>query len=107
MHGYDIGKYIMLLSEGNGLLLSSQGEPIPNSFITDAPDRGQGYVSDFRATLTHLLSTYYDHLTNWSNEYLGLQFSAQVGYNFPVDMVGTLYSLNEAIIYSHAFSSYR
>jgi hypothetical protein len=30
---------------------------------------------------------YLDALTGWANEVLDIQFSAQVGYNMPVDMV--------------------
>jgi hypothetical protein len=83
MHGYDIGKYSILLAQNNGGYTNTY----LNWFVTDGPDQGQGYVADYRATLGSLLNTYYDAITAWSNDYLGLQFSAQVGYNLPVDMV--------------------
>jgi len=83
MHGYDIGKYTMLLSHGNGY----SGTVYPAWIFSDAADRGHGYVADYRATLSYLLTTYYDHLVQWSNEYLGREFSGQTGYNLPVDMV--------------------
>ncbi|KAM0138973.1 hypothetical protein ACHAO1_003305 [Botrytis cinerea] len=84
MHGYDIGKYAMLLATDNGLGFSTE---YPDRVYTDALDRGQGYLFDYRATMTTLLSLYYEHLVNWSRRYLGLEFSAQTGYNLPVDML--------------------
>lgn len=84
MHGYDIKKYVFLLSANNGL---AWGINYNNTFVTDAPDQGQGFIADYRAILSYLLLTYYETLTKWSNEYLGLQFSGQIGYNLPVDMV--------------------
>ncbi|PVH71603.1 hypothetical protein DL98DRAFT_383782, partial [Cadophora sp. DSE1049] len=82
MHSYDIGKYVMLLASNNGLGLNPPG---PENFETDAPGRGQAYVDDYRSTLSYLLTTYYQHLVDWSREYLGMQFSGQIGYNLPVD----------------------
>lgn len=87
MHGYDIGKYAMLFAVDNGL---GFGSAYPDRVYTDAPDRGQGYVSDYRATMTSLLTLYYEHLAEWSERFLGLEFSGQVGYNLPVDMVSLL-----------------
>ncbi|PVH72560.1 hypothetical protein DL98DRAFT_610481 [Cadophora sp. DSE1049] len=84
MHGYDIGKYAMLLAVDNGL---GFGTTYPDRVYTDAPDRGQGYVSDYRSTMTSLLTLYYEHLAEWSERFLGLEFSGQVGYNLPVDML--------------------
>jgi hypothetical protein len=83
-HGYDIGKYVMLLAQSSGLQFMVE---YPVGYITDAADQGQGYVSDWRATMTYLLGTYYQHLVDWSHSYLKSNFSAQVGYNMPVDMV--------------------
>jgi hypothetical protein len=59
----------------------------PVAYITDAADHGQGYVADWRSTMTSLLSDYYQHLVDWSQSYLGSPFSGEVGYNLPVDMV--------------------
>lgn len=88
MHGYDIGKYAMLLAHDNGL---GFGSLYLDRIYTDAPDRGQGYVSDYRATMSSLLALYYKHLVNWSKRYLGLEFSGQVGYNLPVDMASLIF----------------
>jgi uncharacterized membrane protein len=83
-HGYDIGKYVMLLAQSSGLQFMVE---YPVGYITDAVDQGQGYVSDWRTTMTYLLGTYYQHFVDWSHSYLNSSFSAQVGYNMPVDMV--------------------
>lgn len=67
----------MLLAQSNG-----NGANIyiaPSWFITDAPDQGQSYVADYRSTLTQLYGNYLQHLERWTHDYLGLQFSAQVG----------------------------
>jgi hypothetical protein len=83
MHGYDIGKYTMLLSYNNGLQFDTI---YPTRFVSSTPTLDYGIIADYRATLSYLLTTYYDHLVQWSNDYLGLPFSGQVGYNMPVDM---------------------
>lgn len=36
------------------------------------------------------MTLYYEHLTEWSERFLGLEFSGQAGYNLPVDMVSLL-----------------
>lgn len=74
----------MLLAQSSGLQFMVE---YPVGYITDAEDQGQGYVSDWRTTMTYLLGTYYKHLVDWSHSYLSSNFSAQVGYNMPVDMV--------------------
>jgi hypothetical protein len=84
MHGYDITKYTMLLAFNNGEGFITF---YPEEFYLDKVALNQQIVDDYRSLLSYLLTTYYDHLTNWTNEYLGLKFSAQVGYNIPVDMV--------------------
>lgn len=75
------------LSDGNGRQFSTE---YPLRIFSDDPSFDEIHVTDYRATLSYLLTTYYDHLVQWSNQYLGLKFSGQVGYNFPVDMVTTL-----------------
>lgn len=94
----------MLLAYGNGL---GFGTLYPQRFFSDAPDRDQGYITDYRATLSYLLGTYYEHLTDWSNNYLGLGFSGQIGYNLPVDMVSRLALLTHMLIEATSFKSSR
>ncbi|PVH76879.1 hypothetical protein DL98DRAFT_657077 [Cadophora sp. DSE1049] len=83
VNGYDIDKYVMLLTCNNGL---SFGVNYPLQIVTDAGDKGQGYVEDYRSALTVSMQSYYKAITDWSKSYLGVEFSAQVGYNIPVDM---------------------
>lgn len=59
----------------------------PSSWVLDTADGGQGVLADFRGLLTSLSNTYTDHMTKWSREVLGMEFSGQWGYNFPVDML--------------------
>ncbi|KAH7417837.1 hypothetical protein BKA64DRAFT_738388 [Cadophora sp. MPI-SDFR-AT-0126] len=108
MHGYDIGKYAMLLAAGNGL---SFGTTNPDRVYTDAPDRGQGYVSDYRTTMTSLLTLYYEHLVEWSERFLGLEFSGQVGYNLSVDMLEVVPAVgapeDESLGFGSSIDNYR
>lgn len=83
-------KYLPLLSGNEGELSDNEG---PIRYITDAPDQGYGFVSDFRSTMTYLLTTYLGYLNEWSLRRLGLQFSQQVGYNLPVDMLAAIPSV--------------
>ncbi|KAH7383434.1 secreted protein [Cadophora sp. MPI-SDFR-AT-0126] len=84
MHKYDVGVKIMLLSYGNGLQFDTE---YSERFFSDKPELDQGYISDYRATLTRLMTTYLDYINNWSHTYLGLEYSAQPGYGIPVDML--------------------
>ncbi|KAH6720879.1 hypothetical protein BKA61DRAFT_570522 [Leptodontidium sp. MPI-SDFR-AT-0119] len=84
MHKYSVGANIMLLSYGNGLQFDTE---YLERFFSDKPELGQGYISDYRATLTRLMTTYLDYINSWSHAYLGLEFSAQPGYGIPVDML--------------------
>lgn len=108
MHGYDIGKYTMLLSYGNGL---GFGTTYPLQIFSDNPVQAQGYIADYRDTLTYLLTTYYDHLVQWSREYLGLSFSGQIGYNLPVDMLEVIPSVDapedESLGFSDNIDAYK
>ncbi|KAH7409052.1 hypothetical protein BKA64DRAFT_773603 [Cadophora sp. MPI-SDFR-AT-0126] len=99
MHGYDIGKYVMLLASNNGLGLNPPG---PENFETDAPGRGQAFVDDYRSTLSYLLTTYYQHLVDWSREYLGMQFSGQAQIIPIVDAPE-----DEALQFNDRIESYR
>ncbi|KFZ03789.1 hypothetical protein V502_10661 [Pseudogymnoascus sp. VKM F-4520 (FW-2644)] len=82
LNGYDVGKFVMLLTIDNGLTI---GQNYPTSIKTDAEDGGQGYVEDYRNALTTSLQYYYKALTDWSKSYVGAEFSGQIGYNLPVD----------------------
>ncbi|OTA58863.1 hypothetical protein K449DRAFT_436352 [Hypoxylon sp. EC38] len=83
-HNYSITKYLPLLA-GNEGYISTPGGPV--QFITDSNDTDAGVIADFRSTLSNGLSSYLRNLTSWTKKFLGLQFSQQVGYNLPVDML--------------------
>lgn len=82
-HNYSILPFLPLLALQDNNALSPASTV---SFQTSSPDNGSSFVNDFRATLTNLYGDYVHHWTNWSNAYLNLQQSAQVGYNLPVDI---------------------
>ncbi|OTA96829.1 hypothetical protein M434DRAFT_27444 [Hypoxylon sp. CO27-5] len=79
---YSITKYLPLLA-GNEGYISTLGGPV--QFITDSNDTDAGVIADFRSTLSNGLFSYLHNLTSWPKQFLGLQFSQQVGYNLPVD----------------------
>lgn len=84
-------KYLVLLLGKEGDQAVSGG---PIRFITDGSDQGDGFVADFRYTMTYLLTTYLEYLNEWTHQTLGLQFSQQVGYNLPVDMLAAIPSVD-------------
>ncbi|CAK1355414.1 hypothetical protein CB0940_00861 [Cercospora beticola] len=107
--GYDLNKYLPLIfsfnTEANGPLAS------PDRFYTDGDDQGQSYVNDYWQTLTDLNRDYLDILRDWSQETLQSQFSAQVSYNLPMDMLANIPSVNapecESLGFDHVIDAYR
>lgn len=107
--GYDLNKYLPLIfsfnTEANGPLAS------PDRFYTDGDDQGQSYVNDYWQTLTDLNRDYLDVLRDWSQETLQSQFSAQVSYNLPMDMLANVPSVNapecESLGFDHVIDAYR
>ncbi|KAJ4296362.1 hypothetical protein N0V90_006407 [Kalmusia sp. IMI 367209] len=85
-HDYDFRPYIPLLTGFNGDLMNN--DP-PISIDTDDP-KYTSVVDDYRSTLTSLYKEYLATLSDWAQDYLGLDFSAQVGYNLPVDMLSSI-----------------
>ncbi|TID14360.1 hypothetical protein E6O75_ATG09439 [Venturia nashicola] len=82
MYKYDLGRYVLLLQGQNGYQTNWHSQ-----WRLDTGDGGVGVIADFRNLLTILSKTYTDYLTEWGNRVLGLQFSGQWGYNFPIDML--------------------
>ncbi|KAH8647380.1 hypothetical protein BX600DRAFT_390073 [Xylariales sp. PMI_506] len=107
-HGYPLGKYAFLLSGNEGDQAVANG---PATFITDDADQGFPFVADYRSTMSRLLTTYLANLTAWSNEYLGLKFSQQVGYNLPVDMLEAIPTVDvpetETLSFSNIIDGFR
>jgi hypothetical protein len=86
----------MLLTHNNGL---NFGINYHTAIETDASDKGEGYIEDYRSALTVSMQSYYKALTEWSRTYVNAEFSGQVGYNIPVDgasqiSLSTLYLAN-------------
>ncbi|KAM0542093.1 hypothetical protein ACHAPJ_012956 [Fusarium lateritium] len=109
-HGYSIEKYVPLLSGRNGFMAQTSGIGSV-FFILDDEDRGAGIVSDWRETMTRLSRTYYDWLVKWTHEYLDVQFSAQMGYNLPVDMLANVPTVDapetESLSFNNDVDGYR
>ncbi|KAJ9653016.1 hypothetical protein H2198_007763 [Neophaeococcomyces mojaviensis] len=90
-HGYDIIPYIPVLLNGNNVndVVALLYEPTgpPEFFWLDESDSGFSHIDDYRSTLGSLYAEYLGALKSWSNQRLGLNFSAQVGYNMPMDVL--------------------
>ncbi|PWY91931.1 hypothetical protein BO94DRAFT_555096 [Aspergillus sclerotioniger CBS 115572] len=102
--GYSINKFIPIL-------VGSGGGSSPNiTYVTDEADAGASHTVDYQQTLTELNAEYLTSLTQWSNE-LGIQFSAQVVYNLPMDMLANIPYVNgpecETLGFSNNIDSYR
>lgn len=107
--GYDLRKYLPLIysynTEHNGPLAS------PDHYYTDEGDAGESHVSDYRQTLTELNRVYLEALRDWSASTLDSQFSAQVVYNLPMDMLSNIDAVNapecESLGFNHIIDAYR
>ncbi|KAI7530956.1 hypothetical protein KC331_g14398 [Hortaea werneckii] len=106
--GYDFAKYLPLIfsenAEFNALLASI------NQYFLDSAGSGQAYVADYRRTLTDLNAIYLRTLRQWANS-LDMQFSAQVGYNLPLDMLTLIPEVDapetESLGFSDNIDAYR
>ncbi|KXH42586.1 hypothetical protein CSIM01_09548 [Colletotrichum simmondsii] len=85
-HNYDLLPYVPLLVGFNGDLMLD--DP-PISIVSDDPQHAT-IVDDYRSTMTSLYKEYLTAMGDWVHDYLGLEFSAQVGYNLPVDMLSSI-----------------
>ena len=82
--GYSINKWLPLLFHQSQRWFGAPPEPI--WWITDEPDAGNSHIADYRSTLTDLYAEYISSLNSWANQYLNVQYSAQVSYNMAMDM---------------------
>ncbi|KAL3475735.1 hypothetical protein BJX99DRAFT_259172 [Aspergillus californicus] len=83
-NGYSLTKYAPLIWGYGGDI--SYG--LPTFEITsDNADIDSGFHADLHSTMAELYGNYLSHFVNWAHSVLELQFSAQVGYNLPVDML--------------------
>ncbi|KAM0722760.1 hypothetical protein Q7P37_002202 [Cladosporium fusiforme] len=107
--GYSICKYLPLIYYPN----AQSDAPLasPHWYLTDESDGGQAHVDDYRQTLTELNKIYLQTLTNWTNESLESQYSAQVAYNLPMDMLANIPAVNgpetESLGFNHVIDAYR
>ncbi|GLB02333.1 hypothetical protein AtubIFM57258_003678 [Aspergillus tubingensis] len=102
--GYSINRFIPIL-------IGSGGGSTPDiTYVTDELDAGASHTMDYQQTLTELNAEYLTSLTQWSND-LGIQFSAQVVYNLPMDMLANVPFVNgpecETLGFSDNIDSYR
>ncbi|KAI5261087.1 hypothetical protein E4T47_09525 [Aureobasidium subglaciale] len=110
-HGYSVKGYLPLLLNGNaGFSTSFGATDIPVIYVTDEADFGASHVTDYRQTLTMLNVKYLNTLTQWAHS-IGMQSSAQVVYNLPMDMLANIPSVDapetETLGFSHNIDSYR
>ncbi|PYH34346.1 uncharacterized protein BO87DRAFT_308478 [Aspergillus neoniger CBS 115656] len=102
--GYSINRFIPILVGSGG------GSTPQTTYVTDEPDAGASHTVDYQQTLTELNAEYLTSLTQWSND-LGIQFSAQVVYNLPMDMLANVPYVNgpecETLGFRDSIDSYR
>ncbi|RAK79989.1 uncharacterized protein BO72DRAFT_525668 [Aspergillus fijiensis CBS 313.89] len=101
--GYSIAKYLPILV-GSGVQSSNV------TYVTDEADEGKSHAQDYEQTLTELNAEYLRALTEWSNN-LGVQWSSQVVYNMPMDMLANIPAVNgpetETLGFSNLLDGYR
>ncbi|KAJ4413671.1 hypothetical protein N0V82_008400 [Gnomoniopsis sp. IMI 355080] len=104
--GYSFNNYIPLVygqPSGGGLIPA-----FPTTYVLD--EGGNSYIQDYQQTLTELNAEYLQTITAWSTS-LGAQFSAQVGYNLPMDMLANIPMVNapecETLGFDHNIDAYR
>jgi hypothetical protein len=84
--GYPIHAYLpMMIYQQNNLLFQSN-DPGEFQCLLDTPDQGVGYSNDYRGAIQDGYREYLQALKNWTNNHLGKDYSAQPGYNLPLDM---------------------
>lgn len=110
MHGYSLAKYLPLVMYGNNNPGEQPSYPGAMKCVLGSEDGGAGFVNDFRETLAQGYGEYLSALTKWL-EGLGLQYSAQVSYNFPLDMETNIDRVNapecESLAFNNNIDGYR
>ncbi|KAF3763073.1 hypothetical protein M406DRAFT_292702 [Cryphonectria parasitica EP155] len=106
--GYAIHKYIPLIVSAG--LADTGVAAFPITYVTDETDAGQSHIQDYQQTLTELNAIYLKTLTDWSHS-LGVQFSSQVVYNLPMDMLANIPYVDapecETLGFLHNIDGYR
>ncbi|KAF2090207.1 hypothetical protein K490DRAFT_36539 [Saccharata proteae CBS 121410] len=109
--GYDIRPYLPIIMWGEKNINVQSTDPGSIRCAFDSEDAGRGYINDFRSTLEDLYREYIQELTKWLNESLGLQSSAQISYNLPMDMAVNIPFVNapecESLQFRNSIDAYR
>lgn len=107
--GYNLTKYLPLIYQYNNedpAVLAS-----PDHYYTDEDDEGMSHINDYWQTLTELNQIYLGTLSNWTMDSLQSQFSAQVVYNLPMDMLANVPHVNapecESLGFVHLIDGYK
>ncbi|ORY00972.1 hypothetical protein BCR34DRAFT_102101 [Clohesyomyces aquaticus] len=107
-HKYSVNKWLPVLFHRNGHYKNSN----PGVWwVTDEMDEGNSHIADYRATLASQYQIYESTINKWVEEYLNLQFSAQLSYNLPMDMLANIPSVDapetESLDFSDLIDGYR
>ncbi|PYH75426.1 hypothetical protein BO82DRAFT_410522 [Aspergillus uvarum CBS 121591] len=92
-YGYDLKRFLPLFMFGNNNIGIQNAAPGSVECLLDTPDQGKGYVNDFRSALMEGYRAYVEHYTNWTNA-MNLQYSSQVAYNLPIDVLASVPDVN-------------
>ena len=103
MNGYDRHKYLPLIMYDNNNPGVQPSYPGDLACVLDSEDAGAGFVNDFREALAQGYQDYLKSLTSWAGS-LGLEYSAQVSYNLPMDMESSIEYVNAPECESLAFN---
>lgn len=107
--GYALNKYLPLIYSYNNEAPAPLASP--DHYQTDDADSGYFYINDYWQTITELNQIYLDTLSNWTVASLQSQFSAQVVYNLPMDMLANVPHVNapecESLGFNHLIDGYR
>ncbi|KAK3647114.1 hypothetical protein LTR56_008282 [Elasticomyces elasticus] len=107
--GYDLTKFLPLIYSENNQLPAPLASP--NHYYTDEADKGQVHINDYWQVLTELNQIYLASFANWTTQALQSQYTAQVSYNLPMDMLANVPHVNapecESLGFGHLIDGYR
>jgi hypothetical protein len=79
-------------------------------YVLDTENQGEGILADFRGLLSDLTKEYTSFIEKWSHDTLGMNYSAQMGYNMPLDMLQTMTDVDvpeaETLSFSNQIDSF-
>ncbi|PYH97995.1 hypothetical protein BO71DRAFT_447541 [Aspergillus ellipticus CBS 707.79] len=109
-YGYSLEPYLPLIMFGNNNIGIHSGAPGAIQCLLDTSDQGDGYVNDFRGALVEGYRAYLSHYEEWTNN-MSLQYSSQVSYNLPMDMLASIPSVGapecESLGFGNSIDGYR